>query len=328
MTIHTGVGCSYACAYCYIYDMGFPATPRPYPLGPLELVYALALNPHIVPGRTLAAFGSVTEPFLPETRTRAVEYMRSVWGLLKLPVQVSTKSLLTDDLVDELTSADPSMSVLVTVVTLRHRRLEPRAPDPVARLEAAGRAVKRGLKVSLFLRPLIPGLDDDARDIVRLAAELGVGTVVIGSLRVTESILLRLKSAGLDVDEILRRLGKPSPGRRQEAVRSSDLKESLAREAEGLGLRVFRAACEANTWGHGIRCSMCRMGPCNGELKPVSVGENEIRDLVEYLGTRARDVRVTDDSVYIRTRKRGGLSYLGYLVTAVTYRKTVIESAG
>ncbi|MEM3479023.1 MAG: radical SAM protein, partial [Candidatus Bathyarchaeia archaeon] len=27
MTIHTGVGCSYLCAYCYIYDMGFSAIP-------------------------------------------------------------------------------------------------------------------------------------------------------------------------------------------------------------------------------------------------------------------------------------------------------------
>ncbi|MBS7660110.1 radical SAM protein, partial [Candidatus Bathyarchaeota archaeon] len=82
ITIHTGVGCSYACAYCYIYDMGFPANVKPYPLNALEIAYALALNPYVIPKRTMAAYGSVTEPFLPETAKQAISYMAEVYKWL------------------------------------------------------------------------------------------------------------------------------------------------------------------------------------------------------------------------------------------------------
>lgn len=301
--------------------MGFPASPRPYLLTPAELVYALALNPYVVPDRTFAAFGSVTEPFLPETRSIAVEYMRSVWKYLRLPSQVSTKSILTDDLVEKILSGDPSMSVLVTVVTLRNRKLEPRAPDPVERLEAAGRAAKRGLKVSLFLRPIIPSLDSEALNVVRLAAESGVESVVIGSLRVTESILLRLKSSGVDVGEISRRLKEHPRGRRQVTVPSEDLKRALAREAKELGLRVFRTACEANTWSHGVKCSMCRFGLCNSELKAMPIYDKDVVDLLEYLGVRVRDVYVSEESVRVRAGRYRNPEYLRYLVAVATYRK-------
>ncbi|MEM1515181.1 MAG: radical SAM protein [Candidatus Bathyarchaeia archaeon] len=128
ITIHTGIGCNYACTYCYIYDMGFPAKSRPYPLRSEEVVYALALNPYVVPEKTLAAYGSVTEPFLPETTERTLSYMREVYRQLRLPTQVSTKAILTEEVLKEISSGDPHMSVLVTVVTLSNRRLEPRAP--------------------------------------------------------------------------------------------------------------------------------------------------------------------------------------------------------
>jgi DNA repair photolyase len=93
ITIHTGAGCPLACAYCYIYDMGFPGSAKPYKLSPLQLAYAVATNPHVAvgPWGTLVAMGSVTEPFLPQTRELALGYMKAIAAYLGNPLQASTK---------------------------------------------------------------------------------------------------------------------------------------------------------------------------------------------------------------------------------------------
>lgn len=129
MTIHTGgVGCTYSCTYCYIYDMGgFPHRAVPYPLSGKELLYALTLNPYVVlgPGGTMLAMGSVTEPFLPETRERALEYIE-VLGPLGNPLQISSKSVLNDDYIVRIKEHAPRISFLETVVCLRDcRKVEP-----------------------------------------------------------------------------------------------------------------------------------------------------------------------------------------------------------
>lgn len=328
MTIHTGVGCSYLCAYCYIYDMGFTAVPKPYPLKPEEIVYALTQNPYIVPERTLAAYGSVTEPFLPETVHRAIEYMRDIWRWLNLPTQLSTKAILTDDIISGVLSGDPNASVLITVVTLSNRRLEPRAPDPLKRIESAGRALEKGLKVSLFIRPIIPGVTDrEAEKILTASADKGIDSVVLGSLRVTESILWRLEKSGVARKEIEKRLAEPLKGSGQIEVRSSDLKDKIRRLAEEFGFKVFRAACEANIYSHGRYCAMCRIGPCNIDVKAKGLDEEDLRDLLEYLGIRYLGVEVDDKAVKIMLRKTGIDERIKYLVSTATYRKTIIIKA-
>lgn len=326
MTIHTGVGCSYVCAYCYIYDMGFSALPKPYPLEPDEMAYALSLNPYVIPNRTLAAYGSVTEPFLPETKARAIEYMRAVWRWLGMPTQVSTKAILTEDIASGILSGDLNTSVLVTVVTLSNRRLEPRAPDPKERIRFAGEASARGLAVSLFIRPIIPGVTDaEAAGILRLAADVGVKSIVLGSLRATERIIRSLEACGVNTADIKRRLIEPIKGAKQIETKSSDLKAKVGRIAEDFGLRVFRAACEANIHSHGRYCAMCHLGPCNIEAGPEPLESGDIEELLEYLGVPYTGVEVDDLSVRVRLKKPRTDEHLEHLITTITYRRAIIE---
>ena len=327
MTIHTGVGCSYVCAYCYIYDMGFSAIPKPYPLEPDEMAYALSLNPYVIPDRTLAAYGSVTEPFLPETRARAIEYMREVWRRLKLPTQVSTKATLTDDIVSGILSGDPNTSALVTVVTLSNRRLEPRAPDPKDRIRFASEVSARGLAVSLFIRPIIPGITDvEAADILRLAANVGVKSIVLGSLRATERIIRRLEACGVNTMEIRERLTEPIKGAKQVETKSSDLKANVSRIAEDFGLKVFRSACEANIYSHRRYCAMCHLGPCNIEIGPEPLESGDVEELLEYLGVPYVSVEVNDSTVRVRLKKPRVDEHLKNLITTATYRRAIIET--
>ncbi len=329
MTIHTGVGCNLGCIYCYVPDMGFPMKPKPYPLSPLELAYALALNPYVFPRYTLAAYGSVTEPFLPETREKAIEYIATVYKYLRLPSQVSTKIPLTSKEALALKKAEPNLSVLVTIITLNyHRILEPNAPSPLERLESIRILREHGLHVSLFMRPIIPGITDrEAYKILALAAENKVNGVVLGSLRVTPGILKRLGAKGYNIAEITRRLPrKPRNNRDQVTINSSDLKKRIEEYARTLKVKVYPSACAANIEAHKLLCYACRLGPCGSDKLPIAK-DKWVIDLIEYLNGSADYVEVTNSSVRVRGlrfRDERLKRVFKHFIIAVLRRKTIL----
>lgn len=315
VTIHTGVGCSYMCAYCYVYDMGFPAKPKPYPLSPVELAYSLALNPYVVPMRTLAAYGSVTEPFLKETVSRAVEYITNIYKYFKLPSQVSTKSSLSSEVLEALMHGDKCLSILITVVTLeKHRVIEKGAPSPVDRLEGALRALKSGFRAALFIRPIVPGLTDrEFEEILSLAELHGVREIVLGSLRATYTNVARMKALGLDTSEIELRLPrKPGVGE-QVAVYSADLKAKLRKLAVERGFKVFESACAANISAHNEYCSMCSKGPCGSLDKAPKASANEVVEFLLTEGLRVSGVSVSKTKIVVGLDKGSRLKSMGVL---------------
>lgn len=311
MTIHTGVGCGYGCLYCYVYDMEFPARPSPYPLSGPQLAYALVLNPYVVPGEygTLLAFGSVTEPFAEVSIARALEYFRYLRDYLGNPQQVSTKSPPPNHLAEEFkASADPRVDVLVTVTTLKHWRvLEPGAPNPTERFERASELVKMGVCVTLFLRPVIPGVTDrEVGEILDTALSYGIRRVVPGTLRVTPRILARLSSAGVvDVGEVRRRLPRyPRGSGDQVTIRGSDLKELAAREAARRGMEVFPSSCASNVSSHGQSCAACPIGPCGDVDKLPEVSERGTAEASKVLGVRVGRVEVRGFRVLVECMDR------------------------
>ena len=313
MTVHPGQGCSLGCLYCYVPDMGFPTKPRPYHLSGEELAYALAINPHVVPGRTLAAFGSVTEPFLPGIAEKTLEYLRAVNEWLSLPCQVSTKLVIDEGLAAELAKAEPGLSVLISATTTRKAKaLEPGAPPPQERIAGGGNAVKAGLRADLFLRPLIPGVtnEDDIRELLQLAKQHELKGVVAGSLRLTQINIRRLRAAGANVDELMRLAGlKRLPGRgTQIPVSATHLKEVTEGEARKHGLQYLPAACAANVLSHGLGCHLCRWGPCGGGMKNLNGVEEGVTEFLEVLA-RPRVLEVMPNpeapAVLVRLRVRG-----------------------
>jgi len=303
ITIHTGRGCTNACLYCYAIDMGFPRVDEPYNLKPEELVLALAMNPFVVPKRTFAAFGSVVEPFLPNTASYTVKCIELVAKYLRLPCQVSTKMFLSSEVLRKLCEAEQKLNLLVTIVTWTYAKvLEPRASSPHQRIETLRMATSMGMRTTLFMRPIIPGVTDrEAYAILKACSDAGVETVVLGSLRVTPGILERLARAGIDVSEIERRLPrKPRSVRDQVTIREGDLKRRIASIARDLGLKVFESACQANVWSHGEYCAACDFGPCGDYSSEPRIGENDVEELLELMGVKARCELIDRTRVLIR----------------------------
>lgn len=301
ITIHTGIGCSYVCSYCYIFDMGFPAKVSPYPLTSTELVYALLNNPYVVPYRTFAAFGSVTEPFLAETRGKTIDYMASIYKWLHLPSQISTKAFIDNELAKKLKEVEPNVSILVTLVTiLKSSELEPLAPKPLDRLNGVSIASRHGLNVYLFIRPIIPGITDKEIDMIaRLGVEHGAKGIVLGSLRITRSILSRLKGKGADIEEILRRAPATPKGREQIPIKVNDIVIKAEKIAQDYGLKVFRSACMANIDSHNDYCYMCDLGPCGNIKRGHYIDYNDVIEYLDYVGLKTSMVEISPKSIDI-----------------------------
>ncbi len=326
MTVHTGIGCPMACIYCYIYDMGFPAKVKPYPLSGKEMVYALVYNPYFAPGPggTMIAMGAVSEPFLPETIDRTLEYLRE-FGILRNPVQISTKMTLSDDVIYKIVEYTPHISFLMTIVAIKdYKKLEPKAPPPEDRIDTCKRLVNVGIHVSAFIRPIIPGFTDrDAEDILNMCKSANIKTVVLGTLRVTKRIFENLKRIGVDLSDRIRKLSATE----QVPIRGSDLKENIAKLAEKLGLRVYEAACGANIEASGLGCIACDWGPCGREDAIPVVSERDIVELAKELGFDVKvSFRSRDREIVIEVHKGSrDIRILSAWVKELCRRKVVIK---
>ncbi len=331
LTIHTGVGCGYGCVYCYIYDMGFPAKPRPYPLSGLELVYALSSNPYLVPGRhgTMLAFGSVTEPFQAETIDRSLEYLEATREWLGNPTQISTKTALSGrSFYRFVESVEDDIDVLVSITTIKHwRLLEPGASPPLERIRFMRDLISTGINATLFLRPIIPGVTDkEARELVSLAASAGVKRVVLGSLRVTNRILRRLEATKVvDVDGLRARMPRnPRSPRDQVTLKMRDVKELVGKVASSLGMQVLPASCSSNMYSHRLSCYACRLGPCGDPESLPRTSQDSIEAILEYAGGRLANARIMVDRVeYTYIGDRGAEAVANSWITSLLKRRPI-----
>lgn len=263
LTVHFTIGCPYQCAYCYIYDMGFPITPKPYPLSPKQLVYAILNNPNFIAGRfgTLIAIGAVSEPFIfPD---KAYKFLVEL-SKLQNPLQFSTKSYISPDLAHKLSKLNTSISPLVTIITLNHHDvLEPYAPSPELRLQSIRNLADVGFKVCVFIRPIIMGINDnEVKEIMLLAKDAGAKCVIIGSFRITYSIYNRFENLGLDIavlkKKINLRLLRKFPQKQFVVPLPKSKKNEYIRYAHKIGLIPFKSACCANSFAAGVICpSIC-----------------------------------------------------------------------
>lgn len=331
LTVHTGVGCSFSCVYCYIYDMGFTSRPRPYPLSGLQISYAILINPSVAIGidGTPLAFGAVTEPFMNESRDKTIEYLVSISNYLGNPIQFSTKAFIDRGLADEIKRSAGDVSALVTIVTTSlYRLLEPKAPSPEERFKSIENLSRAGVHTALFLRPILPGIGvDEVEKIISRALDAGARGVVLGSMRATEGILRRMMNINYPyMDELVERVPGVTKGGKQITAKMSDLKKMVYDIAQRIDVKMYPSACAANMDAHELSCNACDMGPC-GDLGDLPSFElDEVRELGKYYDLRVEKV-ILDDVLKVKvSRDKRRIRQFTEFVKWITKRRVLARS--
>lgn len=196
-TINPYRGCSHACSYCFARPthtfLGFGAG-RDFEreivvkVNLPELVRAEVARPSWE--RELVAMGTNTDPYQwVESKYRL---MPPIWEALRdsgTPASILTKSplVLRDlDLLRSFAEAGVHVQAAFSVPTLEEkawRASEPRTPHPRKRLEAVGELTRGGIATSILIAPLMPGINDDPREVERILQIAGeMGAVSVGGI--------------------------------------------------------------------------------------------------------------------------------------------------
>jgi DNA repair photolyase len=132
--------------------------------------------------REIVAIGAATDPYQPaEGRYKLTRACLEVLGDAANPIRIITRGPMIVRDIDVLARAASRASVAVTfsVPTLDHeiwQRTEPGTAPPRQRLRALKQLVDAGIKASVGMAPIIPGLSDKPElmaDVVRAAREAG-----------------------------------------------------------------------------------------------------------------------------------------------------------
>jgi len=196
-------GCVHACSYCYARAyhtfLGLPVSSFESQIY-AKINIAEVLRSELRRGswtREHIAIGTGTDPYQPfEGQYRLTRQCLEAMAAFDNPGSVTTKGTLVTrdiDVISDLSSR-VDFTVNISLISLDRellRTIEPGTPAPASRLRAIERLSAAGIRVTVFLAPVLPGLTDkpeQIEDVVRAAAEYGATDVWAGTLRLAPAI--------------------------------------------------------------------------------------------------------------------------------------------
>lgn len=177
-------GCEFACRYCYArytHEYMGLEDPRLFETRLFAKTNAAeAFEAELPEGKILhgaVAIGTVTDPYQPAERNLRItrRLLESIAERRGLDVSITTKSdlVLRDvDLLREIAKAN-RIGVNVTITTFNRRLarlLEPRAPRPAKRIQTVKALAGAGIRTSVFIMPVLPGITDKAASLEAIVA--------------------------------------------------------------------------------------------------------------------------------------------------------------
>jgi DNA repair photolyase len=182
LTLNPYTGCAHGCVYCYAsaYVQRFSEV-RP----KKDLVVRLTREASALNGETVSIANS-SDPYPPlEAEARLTRRCLEVLSQCDCKVQIVTKSNLVVRDADLLSSFHCMVSLTITTDDDRVAKvLEPWAPSPSERLEAAAFLVGMGIPTSVRVDPVIPFLNDEPDSLISKIASLGVKHVTSSTLKI------------------------------------------------------------------------------------------------------------------------------------------------
>jgi DNA repair photolyase len=206
-TVNPYTGCAHRCLYCYAssYIRNF-FNPRPKEGFPRVLARDLKR----VPEGSIINVSSSSDPYQPLELEYGYTRLLLEVAVGRYVVEVVTKSDLVARDADLLAKGSSVVSITITTLDANlASRLEPGAPAPGRRVEAARRLSEAGVPVVVRLDPLIPGLNDapeSMREVLEAAAAAGAKHVVASTYKAKPDSLRRLTAAFPEIIPKLREL--------------------------------------------------------------------------------------------------------------------------
>ncbi len=193
-TLSPYTGCEHACQYCYTtayIPRAFNARAKKDFLAKLRRdVERLDRSMHV-------SMSNSSDPYTPAEKE--LQLTRQSLKLLidaGLKVQLITKSNTVTRDIDII--QERSCSVSLTITTLdeeKAKRLEPYAPSPKSRLEALRKLTNSGVPCSVRIDPIVPGINEDAAQLVAAVHEAGARHVVVSTYKAKRDSLARVVAA-------------------------------------------------------------------------------------------------------------------------------------
>ncbi len=178
-------GCSFKCLYCYAASYIGIRESIPKKLYREKLLKAIPKLDVSLP----VNLGTSSDPYPSiEEKHCLTRFSIKTLGRLGFKILVTTKAgrLILRD-IDVISAFNVAVTPTVTTMDKKlSSRIEPGAPLPNDRLEAARRLVESGVPVGLRLDPIIPGLNDDTdsiKDVLETAFGSGIRFVVTSTYK-------------------------------------------------------------------------------------------------------------------------------------------------
>jgi DNA repair photolyase len=204
LTLNPYTGCEHACVYCYASSYipnFFDCRPKK------NLIPCLEKEAKNLKGELISISNS-SDPYPSiEKKLLLTRKCLEILSKANCKVQIITKSSLVVRDADILRKMRAMVSFTITTIDDEiSKKLEPKAPPSSERIKAVKILIRRGIPVSVRIDPIIPFLNEEQEELIKILAKVGVKHITSSTYKVKQDNWQRFSLAFPDIAEKLKEL--------------------------------------------------------------------------------------------------------------------------